>query len=296
MNYHIDVQDLDVVTYQLIVQKKIPGMLMMTVDHNGVITYEQTGMVSLKYYLEKNQRDNVRIELIQQISFLLMCMESYFIKVENIELNEKYVFVDEMTGKVYLAYYPSVKKQETDALLDRMRVLFDRILSIETDDYVQIHKENICQDITSYHETTLFIPDQEEKQVGRTVMFEPLQEAAEKSKIRIARRKQGIYSAEIAEPYLLRNATGEQIRIHGNIFKIGKDKDYVDYYISDNPAISKSHADILKRDREYYIVDNHSLNTTKVNGEIIIPGKMVLLEEGCTISLANEQFTFMMKR
>ena len=66
----------------------------------------------------------------------------------------------------------------------------------------------------------------------------------------------------------------------------------MDYLIPDNPAVSRSHADIISRDGSYYIYDNNSTNKTYVNNIMIPALKNVKLEDGCLIRLADEEFEF----
>ena len=66
----------------------------------------------------------------------------------------------------------------------------------------------------------------------------------------------------------------------------------MDYFIGDNPAISRSHANILSRDGEYYIVDTNSTNHTFVNGEMIQSNVETKLTHGTRVTLANEDFEF----
>lgn len=93
-------------------------------------------------------------------------------------------------------------------------------------------------------------------------------------------------------PYLIRKRTNEKIEINKDVFKMGKEKSYVDYCITGNSAISRSHADIIKKDREFYIVDNNSLNHTFVGKQQIPSQKMIKLEDFTTITLADELFEF----
>lgn len=92
--------------------------------------------------------------------------------------------------------------------------------------------------------------------------------------------------------YLIRKKNGERISITKNSFYIGKEKSFVDYFIADNPAISRSHANIITKNGEYYIVDTNSTNHTFINGEMIPSGVEIKLESGCEIMLANEKFDF----
>lgn len=94
------------------------------------------------------------------------------------------------------------------------------------------------------------------------------------------------------KPMLIRAKNNERINIDKPIFRIGKERSYVDYFIGDNSAISRSHANIITRDGAYYIMDTNSTNHTYVNGSMIQSNTEVKLEQGYMIRLANEEFEF----
>ena len=97
-----------------------------------------------------------------------------------------------------------------------------------------------------------------------------------------------------ARPYLVRVKNQERVYLNDSVFKIGKEKSYVDYFIGDNTAISRSHANIVCRNGEYYIVDQNSTNHTYVNGSMIQSNVETKLEHDAKIRLANEEFEFKM--
>ncbi len=97
-------------------------------------------------------------------------------------------------------------------------------------------------------------------------------------------------------PYLIRAKNNERIAITKEIFKIGKEKGYVDYLVSDNGAVSRSHADILRKDGKFFIQDNNSTNHTFVNNRLIPSNTPTQLDDGCTIALGNEMFRFELRR
>lgn len=99
-------------------------------------------------------------------------------------------------------------------------------------------------------------------------------------------------SALAMEPHLTRVKTGERIAINKPVFRIGKEKSYVDYFIADNTAISRSHCNIHKENGEYFIEDTNSTNHTYINGTIITSNVKIKLTNGDKIRLANEDFTF----
>lgn len=91
----------------------------------------------------------------------------------------------------------------------------------------------------------------------------------------------------------MRKRTGEKIAIDKNIFKLGKDAAYVDYFVDDNPTISRNHADIVRRDDGFYAKDKGSLNHTFVDGKKLEPEKPVKLVSGSLLQLADEVFEFL---
>ncbi|MDD4492778.1 MAG: DUF6382 domain-containing protein [Eubacteriales bacterium] len=99
--------------------------------------------------------------------------------------------------------------------------------------------------------------------------------------------------ADVApKPYLIRAKNNEKILLNKPVFRIGKEKSYVDYFISDNTAISRSHANIIERDGKFYVVDTNSTNHTFVGGQMIQSNTEVEIVHGTTIRLANEDFEF----
>lgn len=97
------------------------------------------------------------------------------------------------------------------------------------------------------------------------------------------------------QAYIKRIKTHEQIIIDKQVFKIGKERSFVDYCVSDNPTVSRSHANIVMENDEYYIIDMNSKNHTFVNGRMISSGTKVKLIHGSRIKLSNEEFEFFLQ-
>lgn len=93
-------------------------------------------------------------------------------------------------------------------------------------------------------------------------------------------------------PYLLRVKNQEKIFINQPAFKIGKERSYVDYFIADNSAVSRSHATIIERNGEFFVMDTNSTNHTYVDGKMIQSNVEVPLMNGSMLRLANEEFEF----
>lgn len=96
----------------------------------------------------------------------------------------------------------------------------------------------------------------------------------------------------VKRAFIIRQSNNEKIQIDKPVFRIGKERSYVDYFIGDNSYISRGHANIVERDGKYYIVDNNSRNHTYVNGNLITSSTEIELNSGDTFKLANEAFEF----
>ncbi len=100
-------------------------------------------------------------------------------------------------------------------------------------------------------------------------------------------------AAKVQEnPHLIRAKNNEKISLNKPVFRIGKEKSYVDYFIGDNTAISRSHANFISRDGEYFVTDTNSTNHTYVNGVMIQSNVETKLVHGDKVRLANEDFEF----
>lgn len=99
-------------------------------------------------------------------------------------------------------------------------------------------------------------------------------------------------SEQMAVPYLVRKKNNEKISLNKPVFRVGKERGYVDYHVGDNVAISRSHASFITRDDKCFVVDTNSTNHTFVNGNMIQSGVETQISDGDLIRLANEDFEF----
>ena len=93
-------------------------------------------------------------------------------------------------------------------------------------------------------------------------------------------------------PTLLRVLTKETISVNKPVFRLGKERSYVDYFVSNNNAVSRSHADIITRGSRYFVLDLNSKNHTYINEQMIPVQCETELRDGDTLKLGNEEFVF----
>lgn len=102
----------------------------------------------------------------------------------------------------------------------------------------------------------------------------------------------GATAARQINPHLIRAKNNENIPVNKPVFRIGKEKSYVDYFVADNTAISRSHANIITREDKYFVLDTNSTNHTFVNGQMISSSTEVEITHGTKLRFANEDFEF----
>ena len=91
---------------------------------------------------------------------------------------------------------------------------------------------------------------------------------------------------------LVRKSSGERIVINKPEFIIGKERSRVDYCISGNSSVSRTHAKFRVRSGRCYISDLGSTNCTFVNGSKLAPNQEVILSKGDVIKMSDEEFIF----
>ncbi len=91
---------------------------------------------------------------------------------------------------------------------------------------------------------------------------------------------------------ITRRRTRQGMNINKDVFHIGREGSFADFYIGDNPMIGAAHADIFRDEDGYYISDRNTVNHTFVNGAMVMPGTPQKLNSGDIITLADEDFEF----
>lgn len=99
-------------------------------------------------------------------------------------------------------------------------------------------------------------------------------------------------NANVHFPTLYRVLTEESISVNKPVFRLGKEKSYVDYFVTNNIAVSRSHADIITRGTRYFVMDLNSKNHTYINNQEIPIHCEVEIHDGDRLKLGNEEFVF----
>lgn len=197
-----------------------------------------------------------------------------------------------------LKYYPSIYKQVTRQKPGQSKILKGDDFFYRQNDME--HKESQGRldpkdlfdsfDSDDAGDTALLIEDSNDFDEGTALLLEDDEGTAllleEDDATALLLEKKVNY------PYLIRINTFDRTDVNKPVFRIGKERSYVDYFVQNNSAVSRLHADIITRGNQYFIKDNNSTNHTYINGRELTPETENEIFDGDELTLANEVFEF----
>jgi len=272
--YQIEEEQVDRVAIRMLAGNRIRG-LFQTEYQNGGMRIRITGMKSLYEYAQKNNSPKGKEQLLKFFADMLTAacsLEEYMLSADRLMLDPREIYVNRAEDRVLIPYLPV----KGGAPLDSMQYLG------KIRDLCSILMEGMSEEASR-------VPDTAAGQNGGTEEFDNLQKNAKES-LKLKESTKTLVKG--VKPFIVRKRTKEKIVINRNLFKLGKDAAYVDYCIKDNPAVSRNHADIVRKADGFYLVDKGSLNHTFVNGKKLADGEYRKLENGCLMQLADEVFEF----
>ena len=356
---------------EILNSKIIRGIMKPTVEADKKISYLSPGGIRLEDYLKKGISKNDFFLVIAQILEAVKSIGRNSFNVNNLILNMKFVFVNEMTHELHFVYQPiyssaissdlasflyDVAYSVTLALNEDYKCVNDfiaylkglqavSVINIEKyllDVYPQIYKQvkrqkygqseylgsfkngkDIYYDMdkrkkpaNDYDSTSLLnesdINDEATSLLDEGDIDEPtslLDESNDEATSLLIDDEDEATSvlidddeatsllsegAQISYPYLMRKSSFDRTDINKPVFRIGKERSYVDYFVADNNAVSRIHADIITKNNCCFVKDENSTNGTYVNGSRINPNEEVQIFDGDIITFANDEFEFHM--
>ena len=310
--YHVAEEQIDRLAVKMLAGNRIKGVP-QTIYQDGRLKVRITGMESLYEYFSKSSAPSGKEQMLAFLADMIttaLSLEEYMLSVDRLLLDPKEIYLSEQADQVLIPYIPiqcDVRKDAGQCLEEirdfcsvLLRAFADQCSAqndnasvdafaqgeADEDDYNNAEEEADEDGYGSIEEGA------DEDGYGSTEEFDRLQKNAKES-LELKQRTRNL--KEELFPYLIRKRTGERIAINRNLFKLGKDASYVDYCIRDNPAVSRNHADIVRKPDGYYLIDKGSLNHTFVNGKKLAVDEYRKLENGCLMQLADEVFEFGLK-
>lgn len=355
---------------EILNSKIIRGIMKPTVEGEKKLSYLSPGGIKLEAYLKKGITKNDFFLVIAQILEAVKSIGRNSFNINNLILNMKYVFVNEMTHELHFVYQPIYSSAIS---LDLASFLYDvaysvtlalnedykcvnnfiaylkglqavSVINIEKyllDVYPQIYKQvkrqkygqseylgsfkngkDIYYDMDKRrkptppadYDSTSLLSEKNDKDEATSLLMEDVMDTPtslldddnneptsllvddedEATSLLIDDEPTSLLSEgpQITYPYLIRKNSFDRMDINKPVFRIGKERSYVDYFVADNNAVSRIHADIITKNNSFFVKDENSTNGTYVNGNRLSPKEEVQVFDGDIITFANEEFEF----
>ncbi len=102
----------------------------------------------------------------------------------------------------------------------------------------------------------------------------------------------GSETVGIPSGVLVNIKSGERVVINKPEFAIGKERNRVDYCISDDSSVSRLHLKIRVRAGKCFVVDMNSKNGTFLNGNRLTPNQEYIIQNGDRLKISLIEFEF----
>lgn len=294
------------------------GLVVPSLAGKKKLIYDVSGKATLAQYLLKQMSTDKFLGLLMQTVDVTKCMQEKGLNYGNLTLDHNFVFINEATKQMVFLYQPIVGKKSISDTLAFLAYIISAVRLDGRKDW------NIINSISGFINTRRFYSPEEFEQclislvpsLGRkrqshapndfskktgcdpdTMILEETETSILKGTSLLDENFGGSpFDERTTRVYLIREKTKEHILIDKPVFRVGKEKSYVDCFINDNNAVSRIHADFIKDGERCYIKDTNSTNGTFVNGNMINTNVKTEIYDGDAVMLANERFTFHIER
>ncbi len=303
--------------FQIFQTRLVRGLLRPAKEGTNKIAYYGPDGVTLRQFIKSGITKESFLIIIAQTLEVLKKMKNYGLSSNLLLLHQDYVFVNVMTHDVNFIYQPIVSAycygnvfnffyelvNETRFMVGQDVSFLSRFMNILRGQSV-LAIEVIEAFIMQEHPRTYEIVQRQQNGQSENLnsrKFFPARnvESGEEETTLLVEETtlldEGTTLLESVEPvvenaYIIRCMTNQRYDIRKPSYYIGKDPKTNDCVISNNRAISRQHAKIIRNGNKFYIEDSNSTNGTMLNGQRIM--EQSLIENGDCFMLANENFEF----
>lgn len=305
-------ESIDSMSLGMLTNNHIPGFAPVSfsqMDEAKHIRYNISSRISVKQLFSGPVNKKRLLGVLNGVVDALLATEEYMLDPRSVILDVDHIYVDVTTCETVLLCLPIAEVEEAEehditAFFKKLvfTTLYDQT---ENSDHVTrlLNFLNSSEAVSLVDFKALLMEldgkqldnkekksDESDKKIKKPVNF------GLTTDLSLVKGKTVVLKEEEKGPYLLRVANQETIPLNKHVFHIGKEEGYVDYYVDNNPAVSRCHAYIIAREDAHYIVDTNSLNHTYVDGKQIPSGVETKLSDGSKFRLANETFEFRHKK
>lgn len=280
-----------------------------SVEKANRIKYTAPSSIPFDKYMQAGMNEHKLYSFIARITEVMSVVEKYDFWSSNLILDEKLIFIDELTDKIYVMYRPLNNRQaggNVYGFLDNLIMKIKKYNGELADACDDLHL--FLADATHYKISEIVeylkrvypsiyreikIPEIDNKSTRLDTIIEQHENegticltSATKTGVP---EEVGVDSKPIIK--LISKDKSTIIDVNKNEFIVGKSREKADGVITGNSMISRVHACFVYKDGKMYIKDLGSANGTFVDGNKLIDERPVLLNRNSIIRLADQDFT-----
>lgn len=309
--------EIDPLTLGMITNNTIYGLahaVYFQVDEKRYVKYNVSSQITLRQYLEGTVCKKRLLDCLEKVVNAILQSEEYMIDSNSILLNPNFMFIAAASRIISLICIPVLSfRQDTVDFREFVKGIMMTIKFDDTEDCDYIAR------LLNYLNQYSVFSFQSFKKLLEELRYPEYVQAVQNSIQNEKTKKDGSFEQPVdfgesiredeadsnisdgellvsqlpqKQKVLIRLKNHERILINKSQFKIGKASTYADYCVTDNPAVSRSHANIIIREEMYFIMDTNSKNHTYVNGQMIPSNVETRILPGTRLRLANEDFEF----
>lgn len=297
-------------------------------NKKAVLVCEVSQMVQLSSYLHKQLgRDQFLDIIIQLIEHVKIC-DKNLLNVNNLELDDSYIFIEPNSQKVYCIFWPLVNNQsyipvgtffknflgkvkffsnEKTTFLNDYKKFFDSLDPFSLSSFEkliygfrgkQTKKITISPDSTALDQDDAVLINNKKINDATYNPFNNVRKLVDAT-TNVFHDSLSNNNKNLTNEYVLcmiRKSNGKKEEIVGPNVNCGKDPQKCDFVISGNNAISRFHATIKRINNEYYLIDNNSTNHTYINGCILDSNIKYAIHDRDIVKFANEEFVCVIEK
>lgn len=244
--------------------------------------------------------------IIEQIVIMIRKIQGSTLSINNVVLDFYHIFINETTKEIRFIYLPIENKQGLEDISCLIENLIYSVVPIHENSndfskFLYFLKNMTSFDIDAIEKYILKV----EKEVIDVIRGQQeLTDNDDKTEILNYDEETGIMNdyneetilldedSQVRFPNLCRISTGEIIYIKKAVFRVGREKNYVDYAVVNNNRVSRKHIDIISRGQRYFIIGLNAKNNTWINEKVIPEQCEVEIFDKDRIKLADEEFVF----
>ena len=317
-------QKFDISQYELLSGKYKYGFFKITKVKRNKLEFCCPIGISLYERLTKPISEYDFFFIIEQLVDIIQKIDELKLPIENLVLDLKYIFFNESAKELSLIYLPLSLPNKNINIIDFIETIIylvkpndlnksnylskfsyflkklDKLDTKEIEMYIhQVNKE-ILDTIKDNHNMDEYYNNNSKVKFNFISDDEKtdLMNDSDDEKTDLM-NDEGTEMLEVEDkktfykfPKLIRVLTNEVIEINKPVFRIGKEENCVDYIVTNNVAISRSHIDIISRSGKYFVFDLRSKNKSYINNRVLPAEHEVEIFDGDVLKLANEDFLF----